>query len=252
MNKQNWTVLLVALALIGGTSVLLVEMRVHQRLGQPGVKTAIIPGSKRLSVYLPPKVLNYDSVVVPTDTNVLEGLPHDTSFIQRRYFDPTGNLLLCNIVLMGTDRTSIHKPQFCLTGIGWTISDAESSSETVRIERPYPYDLRVMKLVTSPRALKDSKGNTFMASGVYVYWFVADNDLTESHWTRMRHISTHLLATGELERWAYVSCFAICPPGGEEKAYQQIKNFIAASVPEFQLAHGPRVAGEVSPQASLH
>ncbi len=78
--------------------------------------------------------------------------------------------------------------------------------------------------------------------GIYIYWFVADNDLTADHWTRMRNMATHLLHTGELERWAYVSCFSVCDPGQESATYERLKQFIIASVPKFQLATNPRVA----------
>ena len=56
-------------------------------------------------------------VFVPTDTNVLEGLPHGTSFAQRRFFDAnTNEVLLLNVVLMGIDRTSIRKPAILSNG----------------------------------------------------------------------------------------------------------------------------------------
>jgi hypothetical protein len=251
MNKQKWTVLLVALALIAGTGAALVRMKTHQKLGKPGIKTTLIPGSRRLDIYLPPTVLDYKSILIPTDTNVFNGLPQDTSFADRRYRAADGQMLDCRVVLMGTDRTSIHKPEFCLTGSGWQINDAESLSDTIRVDSPYPYNLPVRKLVTSTRELKGGNGNSHSLRAVFIYWFVADNDLTERHWIRMRNMSTHLLATGELERWAFVSCYAFCAPGDEARTYDRMKKFIAASVPEFQLAAGPRAASPVTPQASL-
>jgi hypothetical protein len=251
MNRQKWTFVAVGLGLMALTAFALVRVRTNPRLGQPGIITKAIPGSKRLDVYLPSEVLDYHSVVIPTDTNVLQGLPQDTSFAERGYFAPDGKQLLVNVVLMGTDRTSIHKPELCLSGSGWTISGAKSSTDKIRVVSPYPFDLPVMKLVTAPRLLTDKLGKQVLKCGIYVYWFVADHDLTESHWTRMRHMSTHLLATGELERWAYVSCFAVCLPGEEVKTYEQMKQFIAASVPEFQLVGGQPLAGAVAPQAAL-
>ena len=251
MNKQKWACLLVALALIGGTGVALNRMKANQKLGEPGIKTAAIPGSKRMDVYLPPKVLDYNSVVIPTDINVLNGLPQDTSFAQRRYTAPDGDIMLCNIVLMGTDRTSIHKPQFCLTGSGWIISDANSSADVIHMERPAPYDLPVMKLVSSREFKPPGQSSSFTVHGIYVYWFVADHELTESHWARMRRMSTHLLATGELQRWAYVSYFAVCQPGDEAKTYDRMKKFISASVPEFQLTVGAPAVRALSAQAAL-
>jgi hypothetical protein len=157
--------------------------------------------------------------------------------------------MLLNVVLMGADRTSIHKPQFCLTGSGWDIDPTESNPDTVRVESPHPYDLPVMKLLTT-RLAKTPDGSSRNIRGIYVYWFVADNDLTSSHFVRMRKITTHLLTTGELERWAYVSCFAVCWPGDEAATYERMKKFIAASVPKFQLAVGEQVASREPEQTA--
>ena len=50
------------------------------------------------------------------------------------------------------------------------------------------------------------------ASGVYVFWFVADNAYTARHGQRMWWMAREMMRTGVLQRWAYVSCFAACPP----------------------------------------
>src|SRR5215475_10670505 len=85
MNKSNRILFVVALLLIGGTALGMNYLRTNQKLGTPGVKSTAIPNSPRMNLYLPPFVLDYDSVDVPTDTNVLNGLPHDTSFVARTY-----------------------------------------------------------------------------------------------------------------------------------------------------------------------
>jgi hypothetical protein len=233
MNKSS-RILLVALAMIGVTALGMGYLRKNQKLGLPGVKWAVIPNSSRLQLFLPEYVLDYDSVEIPTDTNVLNGLPHDTSFATRTYTAMDKSWLQMRIVMMGTDRTSIHKPQFCLKGSGWDIDDAKSSMDMVHMEKPQPYDLPVMKLLSS-RELKINN-QPVIAHCIYVYWFVADNDLTADHTTRMWKSATHLLRSGELERWSYVSCFAICLPGQEDATYERMKKFIVASVPQFQLA----------------
>jgi hypothetical protein len=71
--------------------------------------------------------------------------------------------------------------------------------------------------------------------GLYVFWFVAHNEETTSHWQRVKWMTLDLLRTGVLQRWAYVSYFAVCAPGQEDAAFERMKNLIAASVPEFQL-----------------
>jgi hypothetical protein len=49
-----------------------------------------------------------------------------------------------------------------------------------------------------------------------------------------------LLSEGVLQRWAYVTYFAICKPGDEDTTFDKMTKFIAESVPKFQTATGPR------------
>ena len=49
-----------------------------------------------------------------------------------------------------------------------------------------------------------------------------------------------LLSEGVLQRWAYVTYFAICNPGDEDATFDKMARFIAESVPKFQTTTGPR------------
>ena len=118
MNRPKWIFALVALLLIGATASELVRLRANQRLGQPGVKTRPLAGSRNLEVVLPEHVLDCTSELMTEDKMVVDTLPRDTSYGQRRYQAPDGFKVQMNVVLMGSDRTSMHKPQFCLEGSG--------------------------------------------------------------------------------------------------------------------------------------
>src|SRR5208282_4481131 len=86
MHRRKALVLLVALALMAATAGLLERLRSHQRLGPPGVKTSPVPGSAiKVNVELPVQVLDCKSQRLETDPLVLDVLPADTSFGQRRY-----------------------------------------------------------------------------------------------------------------------------------------------------------------------
>jgi hypothetical protein len=237
MNKQTWIILVVALGLMGGTAALLTRLQTGQKLGKPAVKTSPIPGSVRLKVELPEKVLDYTSKAIEVDKGVLEWLPPDTSFGQRVYQAPDGFEAMINVVLMGSDRTSIHKTEFCLEGQGWRIDQGASFQTTVHMERPYPYDLPVMKFVATREVTIGGERQT--ARGIYVLWFVADDEITGRHWQRMWWMARDLLRSGVLQRWASIGCFASCAPGQEEAAFARMKQFISASVPEFQLVPRP-------------
>jgi hypothetical protein len=240
MNKQKWSALVIVLALIACGAGYLEKFGSRQKLGQPGVKTSALSDSIRLRVELPAKVLDYDSEFVETDPGVLGGLPQDTSFGQRIYKNTNGYPISLQAVLMGTDRSSMHKPQLCLEGQGWRIDYSASVVTNVHIEKPIPYDLPVVKLIANKEGQR--------ARGIYVYWFVADDALSASvsGFERMWMMSKHLVLTGELQRWAYISCFSVTPPGEEDAEYERMKDFIAAAIPEFQLTPKPAGASSVA------
>ncbi len=239
MSKQKWIILIAALALMGGAAVLLTRLQASQKLGQPGVKTSPIPGSIRLQVDLPERALDYTSEAVPVDKEVLDWLPQDTSFGQRHYRAPDGFQASLSVVLMGKDRTSLHKTEFCMEGQGWSIDWGASSLTTLHMDRPCSYDLPVMKYVANKQFTIN--GQTVTGRGVYVFWFVADDDeYTARHWQRMWWMARDLFLTGVLQRWAMISCFTVCSPGQEDATYARLKKFMIASVPEFQRV--PRLA----------
>jgi len=126
-----------------------------------------------------------------------------------------------------------------LTGQGWRIDQSETT--TIRIDRPHSYELPVMKLTASATGTSTT-GEKVQARGVYVYWFVADKELTADHLQRMWWMARDLMKTGTLQRWAYVTYFAMCPPGQEDATFQRMKQLIAAGVPEFQLTTGEPAA----------
>jgi len=234
MNRNKWILAIVTLLLIGGTAGVLAKFKSFQRLGEPGVKTRPLPDSQNLEVVLPEHVLDFTAEILPVDAIVTNVLPRDTSYGNCRYIAADTNFAArVTVVLMGTDRTSLHKPQFCLTGAGWAINKTEV--DTIPMEQPVKYDLPVIKLTVAGQLIVE--GRPMTAHGVYVYWYVADDALSAapSGSDRMWSIARELVTTGILQRWAYVTYFAVCAPGQEEATYDRLKKLISASVPEFQL-----------------
>jgi len=249
MNRTKWIYLVIALAMMGVSAVLLANFKNNRKLGEPGVKTRPIPESKdpvKVEVVLPEKVLDYDSVIQHQTEVVTNTLPPDTSYGDRIYTAADRFQTQVGVVLMGRDRTSHHKPQYCLTGGGWNINPNASKRETIAMEKPVPYDLPVMKLIVSRQV--EREGQKINQGGVFIYWFVADGKLSgdESGFERMWEMAKGLLTTGKLQRWAYVIYFSVCPPGQEDATFERMKKLIAASVPEFQLtpASQERVAAK--------
>jgi hypothetical protein len=116
MKHQKWIILSVALVLIVGTAGALTWLRANQKLGRPGIKTGAIPGSVMMKIDLPGRVLDFTSTNVPESEVELGYFPKDTSYVRRIYQAPDGFAASATIVLMGADRTSIHRPDYCLPG----------------------------------------------------------------------------------------------------------------------------------------
>ena len=220
-----------------------------QRLGLPGVKVGYRPIYMKTestneapklvatnSVLLPEKVLNYTSQPIPMDPMVWGVLPKDTEFGQRYYEAPDGFGIQHMVVLMGADRTSIHKPEFCLDGGGWSFFGDEILA--IPMERPVKYELPVRKLLVRAERKDPVTGKMVQVEGVYLFWFVSGDKLTAKHNDRMLWMAKDLLTRGELQRWAYVIAFAICSPGQTEATFNRMERFVRASVPEFQLVPG--------------
>jgi hypothetical protein len=235
MNRRKVILSAVALAMMAGTALLLAA--VPQHLGRPGVKASPIPGSARWQVYLPEHVLDFASTNRDTDPAAWAMLPKDTSITERVYYKPGIIPFVSTVVLMGTDRTSIHKAEYCLKGEGMRID--QMTRETIHIDQPQPYELPVIKIVATETAIID--GKTVTKQCVYVYWYVADGALSNDHtgFERMWSMAKQLVLTGVLQRWAYVRFYAFCDAGQEDATFTDIKRIIAASVPQFQLTPRP-------------
>jgi Protein of unknown function (DUF3485) len=230
--RKKRLLFLTALALIGVTAGALVWLRAHQRLGEPGLRAVAVPGSVVMKLALPAKVLDFTSTNVPTSQVVLDYLPKDTSFAQRYYSAPDGTWAVANVILMGADRTSIHRPEYCLPGQGWQIRDQREVKLQVAGENPY--ELPVQKW-TIANTFTTPDGTKQPVSGLYVFWFVTKDQITADFATMLRAMLVSQIRHGTIQRWAYVSYFTACAPGQEENTFARIQQLITASAPEFQL-----------------
>jgi len=237
MKNQKWLLLVIALALIAGTAGALNWLRANQKLGKPGIKAVAIPGSVMMDIQLPERVLDFTSTNMPEPQTVIDYLPKDTSYAGRLYTATNGLQINSTVILMGADRTSIHKPDYCLPGQGWTIN--AKAVATVPVAGPQPYQLPVAKW-TVGNVYQTPDGRKQTVSGLYVFWFVADGQQTTDNYQRMWWLGRDLLRSGVLQRWAYVAYFAMCAPGQEDATFEQMKALIGHSVPELQTAPAGR------------
>lgn len=232
MKNPKWTFLAVALVLMAGTAAALAWLRANQKLGAPGIRATAIPGELRMNIDLPARVLDFTSTNIPEPAVAIGYFPADTSYAERVYFDPDGLWIQSTVVMMGADRTSIHRPEYCLPGQGWNIDKKETVTIPITDNPSYQLQVARWNLSTSIRQPDGSKAAAF---AVYVYWYVTKNDETPDHDKMLERMTVNLFRTGDLQRWAYISYYARCGPGQQDAAFGEIKRLILAQVPRFQL-----------------
>lgn len=135
-------------------------------------------------------------------------LPADTGVVRSSYTAPSRPYVIATTVLSGDDRSSIHRPQVCMTAAGYEIQNEYTIS--VPLPPPAkPLDVRVMELS------RPVKGSDNVETVAYAYWFVGKGRRTASHVQRMLWMASDRVLHGVSHRWAYVSLSLPWIPGSE-------------------------------------
>ncbi len=170
------------------------------------------------------------------DTEPSEGekyvLPKDTEIVKKSYQDQEGNVINAQIVLAGSEKRSIHRPELCLPAQGWSINNRQA----IPVELTDGHSIFVMNDSIS-RTIEVSPGVTHPLESYYCYWFVGNGVTTSSHLMRLFLTSWDRIVHHKNHRWAYVVVNApvlkgLTPHGkSSEETLQMIKGFIAELAP---------------------
>jgi hypothetical protein len=190
---------------------------------------------------LPTLVGEYWGTSEPVSPSELALLPADTEFEKRIYQDLSGNSLTAQVVLSGGEKRSIHRPEVCLPGQGWSIQAGEVVPVTLANGRT----LDVMKL-TLNREIETAPGQRKNLKSYFLYWFVGKDTTTPYHWVRLAKTNWDMVTKKIQHRWAYVIVSAPVlegfKPGAktDQQTLDMLKDFIRQSVPKFQLSEMPQ------------
>jgi EpsI family protein len=128
-------------------------------------------------------------------------LPSDTEGARRLFKDKDGHQLFCSIVLAGRDVTSIHRPELCLPGQGWSIQN--EYVQRVPVATAPEGALEAMR-INAIRSIPLPDGGTGHYRAVFVYWFVGKGRTTAYHWQRILWTSLDRVFHNTNHRWAYI------------------------------------------------
>lgn len=159
-----------------------------------------------------------------------EILPPDTGYSRKRYVavaDGRRQVFL-SIVLSGRDRTSIHRPEICLVGQGWTIAE----TATARLASPglggggLPVTLLRVR-----REVATGKGKVTVPQLV-AYCFIGGDEVVATHWERMARDAWNRVGRGRADRWAYV-LMQTDAADGEAAALGRLQAVLRETLPVF-------------------
>ena len=197
----------------------------------PDVNTATESG---VVLTLPYQIGPYwgnDTAVSQVEKDIL---PDDTEFARKTYETHENDQILCSIVLSGGEKRSIHRPEVCLPGQGWTVNSAES----VPIRLANGTLLNVMRLGLV-RDVEVGPGQRVSLRSWYFYWFVGKNTTTSKHFTRIFLTSWDRIFHKINHRWAYVIVSSPVTEGfrlngkNDQETLAMLEKFISTIAPTF-------------------
>lgn len=159
-------------------------------------------------------------------------LPKDTEIVKKVYTNPSGEIINAQIVLSGTEKRSIHRPEICLPAQGWSIS----GRKYIPVKLADGRSITVM-CDTITRQVEVAPGANRPLTSLFCYWFVGDGTSTASHVKRILLTSRDRVIHHKNHRWAYIAVSApvlegFVPGGKNVRATQtMISDFIAQAAP---------------------
>lgn len=195
---------------------------------------------------LPAGIGRFIGDVEPPDKIEKELLPADTQLVKMRYrtlaSPEARDVANVTLVLAGAERRSIHRPEVCLDGQGWTLVE----SRVVPVEI-FPGRILEVKDLLIERSWMFRDGTRKPLRAHYVYWFVGTDVTTPQNTTRVWLSSWDNIIRNVNHRWAYPSVSAWVTenfdPGEtgqrrrtSEETMEIITQLIRELTPRFQKA----------------
>jgi hypothetical protein len=169
-------------------------------------------------------------------------LPPDTGYSRKLYVSREGanQQVLLSIVLSGRDRSSIHRPELCLVGQGWTIEGSSHHSFGYPGRPDANFDATILRV---RYVLNGSRGQESVPELV-AYWYVGADRVVSTQMDRMFVDGWNRMVHGRSDRWAYV-LLKTGAADGDDEALRRIQSVLNSALPEFQPAMGVRSEGLV-------
>jgi len=166
-------------------------------------------------------------------------LPPDTGYACRTYVNPANRVsgqAIFSIVLSGRDRTSIHRPETCILGQGYTITSR--SVETLTLADGEKLAVTILHAEIEIPAF-DGPAPPSRIPVLFAYWFAASDTTVPTYSQILLRNATDRLLRLRADRWAYfiVETFAL---SDEAANRARLLSIINALWPQIRSPNPPR------------
>ena len=209
-RTRSYRVVLLVVGLAAlGTISLIERLEGLGRLAEAGVPLA----ADGLNPAPLPKFIGTAWIGQETPVTAIERemLPPDTGYARKLYvsLDNRRHQVFVSVVLSGQDRTSIHRPELCLVGQGWSIEG--------RIETAFGSTVPAALLQLN-REVVGAGGDRTPVPALFAYWFVGRDRVVTTTVERLWRTAVNRLRLRP-DRWAYVVVqTAVLPEETESEA----------------------------------
>jgi EpsI family protein len=147
-------------------------------------------------------------------------LPEDTLLARKRYRNPAGEQVVVTILITGAQRSSIHRPEWCLPAQGHSI--VSSRPHKIPLKDRDPVTVRLLELRREPI---DGSQRTRGFASAYAYWFVSRERETAYHLNRMLWMAFDSIFRNTTPSWAFISVATGLTPGSDAHM-ERIEHFV--------------------------
>ena len=242
-DTRAWPVAIGVLLLAGAELLFLRKLATAPPRGTAGVVLAADEANPaELPAFLGTEWIGRRAEVTPIEREIL---PADTGFARKLYVavaNPRQQVFV-SVVLSGRDRSSIHRPELCLIGQGWTVVAAQPHRFAYpgKPSAAFPATvLRVQREVAAPAAAGKPATAGKPPARVVVpqlvaYWFVGGDGVVPTHWERLAHDAWNRVARARADRWAYV-LVQTDAADGDAAALARMQAVLHETLPALQKA----------------
>lgn len=154
-----------------------------------------------------------------------KSLPADTRMLKRLYENQNRSITL-NVVVSGTSRQSIHRPELCLPGQGYSITDR--TIHHLVLDNGWPLEVMVVqarKIGAPPVG--------------FAYFFTNGHIQTASHARRLFSDIVQRSFFGRINRWAMVTLIGTIPFETDE-GIEKLRQLLSEAYPQVYTGPPPQ------------